>query len=300
MAVIEKRRTNDGKVHFRVKIRLKGYPPQTSTHERLTDARRWAQATEVAIREGRHFKTAEAKKHTLTELIDRYIEDVIPQKKDRTKQGAQLLWWKEGLGSYLLSDITPALIAQKRDELSKGITPRGSQRSPSTVVRYLAVLSHPFSIAVRGWGRIDDSPMRKVSKPKEARGRVRFLDQTEREHLLQCCKESQNCHLYPVVMIALSTEMRYGEIMNLTWSDIDFSRRRIVLQQTKNGERRSVPIVGQALATLHILEKTRRLDCGLIFPKLRGGVGSKGANELKGEMIVRVQKVQKPAILRPA
>ena len=81
MAVIEKRKTQDGKTHYRVKVRLKGYPPQTSTHERLADAKRWASDTEASIREGRHFKTAEAKKHTLGELIDRYIRDILPQKK---------------------------------------------------------------------------------------------------------------------------------------------------------------------------------------------------------------------------
>jgi hypothetical protein len=57
MAVIEKRKTQEGKIHYRVKVRLKGYPPQTSTHERLADAKRWAAETEALIREGRHFKT---------------------------------------------------------------------------------------------------------------------------------------------------------------------------------------------------------------------------------------------------
>jgi hypothetical protein len=65
MAVIEKRETKNGKEQYRVKIRLKGFPPQTATFARSADAKRWAQQTEAAIREGRHFKTTEAKKHTL-------------------------------------------------------------------------------------------------------------------------------------------------------------------------------------------------------------------------------------------
>ena len=67
MANIEKRISNDGKTSYRVKVRLKGFPSQSATFERLTDAKKWAQQTESAIREGRHFKTSEAKRHTLTE-----------------------------------------------------------------------------------------------------------------------------------------------------------------------------------------------------------------------------------------
>ena len=54
--------------------------------------------------------------------------------------------------------------------------------------------------------------MRKVSKLKESRGRVRFLEEEELARLLQACKESTSAYLYPVVLIALSTGMRYGEI----------------------------------------------------------------------------------------
>ena len=80
MATFEKRHGRSGKTAFRVKINIKGHPPQTATFERLTDARRWAQSTEVAIRQGRHFKAAEAKKHTLAEAIDRYSKEVLPHK----------------------------------------------------------------------------------------------------------------------------------------------------------------------------------------------------------------------------
>ena len=299
MAVIEKRRTKDGKIQYRVKVRLKGFPPQTSTHEKISDAKRWAQDTESAIRDGRHFKTTEAKKHTLGELVDRYIRDVLPQKKkSQKKQTAQLLWWKDQIGSYLLSDITPALIGEKRDDLLRGITYRKTQRSAATVVRCLSSLSHAFTIAVNEWGWLEDSPMRKVAKLKEARGRVRFLEEKDRENLLQACRESLNPHLYPVVLIAISTGMRYGEIINLTWADVDLSRERIILQDTKNGERRAVPIAGQAIELLKQMEKKRRIDTNLLFPKIRKGQQADAM--LQKPNFDKVQKVQKPAQLRSA
>ena len=80
MASIRKRTKKDGSTSYRVDIRLKGFPTQRATFRRLTDARKWVQDTESSIREGRYFKTAQARKHTLGELIDRSIEEILPKK----------------------------------------------------------------------------------------------------------------------------------------------------------------------------------------------------------------------------
>lgn len=267
MANIEKRVSNDGKTSYRVKIRLKGHPSQSATFERLTDAKKWTQQTESAIREGRHFKTTEAKRHTLTELIDRYIKTVLPSKpKAIRKQTALLQRWKAEIGSHALIDVTPSLIAECRDKLAGEITLRGKLRSPATVNRYMAALSIALTTAVKEWGWLDDTPMRKVTKGKESRGRVRFLSDDERIRLLKACKESSNPYLYVVVVLALSTGMRQGEIMGLTWDVIDLNQGRAVLHETKNGERRAVAITGHALELIKELSKVRRIDSNLLFP----------------------------------
>lgn len=267
MASIKVRKDKSGKPRYHVQIRIKGYPPQHDSFKRKTDAERWIQQTEAAIREGRHFKTSEAKKHTLGEMIDRYISDVLPTKsKSVYKQTAQLTWWKQQIGCYLIADITPALIAEQRDHLLKGVTRRGSQRSPSTVVRYMAALSHAFSVAMKEWGWVEDNPFRKVSKPREPRGRVRFLDDEEREKLLVSCKQSSNPYLYMIVVIALSTGMRLSEILNLQWQVVDLDKGRVILHETKNGEVRQVAITGHALELLAQHDKLRRLDTILLFP----------------------------------
>lgn len=269
MASIEKRIADDGTVSFRVKVRLKGFPPQTSTHQRLTDARRWAQHTEAAIREGRHFKTAEAKRHTLAEMIERYRRTVLPSKpKTAPDQAKQLAWWSGRLGAYALADVTPAMLAEARDDLLAGTTAKGCLRSPSTVVRYMAALSHSFSVAVKEWGWLDGNPMLRVSKPKEPRGRVRFLSDDERQRLVAACQGSSNPQLLLAVVLAISTGMRKNEIMRLSWADIDLARGRLVLHETKNGERRSIPIVNYALDLLTRASKVRRLDTALLFPGL--------------------------------
>jgi len=80
MGTIEKRLTDDGYETFRAKVRLKGFPNQSATFKRKTDAKKWIQDTESAIREGRYFATAESKRHTVANLIDRYVKSVLPTK----------------------------------------------------------------------------------------------------------------------------------------------------------------------------------------------------------------------------
>ena len=266
MASIEKRINEKGDVSFRVKVRIKGHPVETATFERKTDANKWAASIESAIKEGRHFKTTEAKKHTLEDLIDSYIKLELPKKpKNSRNQKPQLLWWSSEIGRCTLADVTPALIAECRDILLTGITPNGTKRSNATVVRYLAALSVCLTYGVNEKQWLDDSPMRKVTKPIEPRGRVRFLSHDERTKLLYACKESTNSYIYAVTVLALSTGARQGEIMNLTWDDVDLNNGRAILHETKNGERRALPITRHALEVLKELNKVRRIDTQLLF-----------------------------------
>ncbi len=250
-------RKRNGK-HF-VEIRLKGHPPERATFIRLTDARKWAQATEAAIREGRYFKTTEARRHTLDDAVVRYLRTVAPGKKDGKGDVTKLTWWADQLGAYSLADITAARIAECRDELAES-------RKAATVVRYLASLSHMFTVAVREWGWLESNPVRRVTKPKEPKGRVRFLSLDERDRLLAACAESKQPQLHLIVLLAISTGMRRGEIAGLRWSDVDLAAGRMVLQDTKNGERRMVPLSGPAMDGLQAHGKVRRIDSDYVFP----------------------------------
>ena len=266
MATITERTARDGTKRHRAEVRLKGCPTQTATFKRITDAKKWVQDTESAIRDGRHFKTTEAKKHSFADLVDRYIKDVLPKKPKLEQQRFQLDWWKERMGVHLLSDVTPAMIGQYRDELAAGTTYRGTPRSAATVVRYMSALSAAYSECVNEWGWLDDSPMRKVKRPKESRGRVRFLDDGERQRLLTACQASTNKQLYLCVILALSTGMRQAELMGLKWQDVNLKDGFLILHETKNGERRRVPLAGLGCELLREHAKVRRIDTPLLFP----------------------------------
>jgi len=262
MATITERTALDGTKSFKAEVRLKGYPAQTATFKRKTDARKWVQDTESAIREGRHFKTAEAKKHTFADLVDRYIKDVLPNynEKEQRERKSKLEWWSSKIGYCLLSDVTPQLIDEHLDSMTQ---------SAATVSKYLKNLQHSFTIAVNKWGWLTDNPAKKVSSPKLPRGRVRFLDDDDRARLLQACKESPNTLLYPCVVLAISTGMRQAELMQLVWSDINLKDGFLILHETKNGERRRVTLAGASLDLLKEHAKLRRLDTKLLFPSAR-------------------------------
>jgi len=265
MATIDKRIMQDGTVVYRVRVRRKGYPQQVASFTKLSDAKKWAQIREGSVLEGRHFQTPKAKKHTLTDLIDRYICEILPHKRASTvpDQARQLCWWKRHLGHSLLADITPAILVEHRNILTQG-------RTNATVVRYLAALSHAFTIAVREWQWCADNPVRKITKPKEPRGRVRFLSEDERQRLLAACKVSRNSSLYIIVVLALSTGARRGELLSLHWSDVDLKRGILTFRETKNGETRAVPLTGYALDVMTQHAKIRRLDTSFVFPDSTG------------------------------
>jgi integrase len=267
MASIEKRQTKEGLTSYRVKVRLKGYPVQTATFERLTDAKKWVQSTESAIREGRHFKTSESKKHSIKDLVERYIKEILPQKPRSFKaQSSQLNWFKSEIGSYSLADVTPSLLIEYRSKLIENPNQRGLERTPATINRYYAALSHAFTIAVKEWEWMQENPILKITKLKEPSGRTRYLSDDERKALLKACQESQSQYLYILVILALSTGARKMEIAGLKWQDVDLQRNLIFLHDTKNKEKRSLPLTGFSKELMQKHFETRNKNSDLVFP----------------------------------
>ncbi len=263
MASIEKRKNEDGAVSYRVKVRLRGRPPESATFERLTDARAWAQKTEADMKAGRHFGTS--KRHTLAELLDRYEASELPKLKSAGTVKARLDWWRRHHGAALLSDLTPDVIAKARDALKA--TPKqrgGGTRTPADVNRTLAALSSACGYAVKELGWLERNPLERVSKGAEHKGRVRFLSDDELPRFLQACRESSNPELYLAVVLALTTGGRQSEVMALRWRQIDLKRRTAMLGDTKNGDARALPLSGEALALLQ--KKVRSLTDDRLFP----------------------------------
>jgi integrase len=121
----------------------------------------------------------------------------------------------------------------------------------ATINRTLALLRHLLRLAHEEWELLDAVPrIRMEREEREAEGRLRWLTPEEAIRLLGACRKSRNEHLTDLVEFALFTGMRRGEVLGLTWERVDRARGVVLLDVTKNGRRREVPLNGRADAVL--------------------------------------------------
>jgi integrase len=121
-------------------------------------------------------------------------------------------------------------------------------RSKASVNRELTVLSRLFALAIRE-KVVRSNPAAGVKQFHEDNKRVRYLLLKEEKSLLAQCK-NERAHLKPVIILAIHTGLRRGEILKLTKSDVDFFKKAIHVRNTKNGKDRFVPINKTARAEL--------------------------------------------------
>jgi integrase len=262
MGTITKRTDSKGNTSYMARVRQRGFPHLTQTFHRKTDAAAWISQQEVKIRQGLYLDDVEAKRHTLREAIARYQAEV----ECDINRTCHLRRWSEVIGPRLLSSIDDVIISDALYQIKpkEGRT-QNNKLSAGSVRVHLCSLSAVFK-AARRWGWVKKNPVRDVERPGQGKGRVRFLLDDEKERLLAACKQSRYPHLYLIVMLALSTGMRKEEILSLKWRNLELDRELIILEKTKNGDRRNVPLKGDALELLKKHAKVRRLDTEYLFP----------------------------------
>lgn len=133
-------------------------------------------------------------------------------------------------------------------ELEEYKVQRINEVSASTVNRELTCIKHMFNKAVE-WRYLRHNQLQSVKRFKEPPGRLRYLTDNEIEILLKECA----VHLKPIVITALNTGMRKGEILDLLWSDVDMHNRLITIRKSKNNETRTVPMNELLYSTLKSL-----------------------------------------------
>lgn len=277
-------------ISYRAQVRVKGRPSESATFPNRKEAQRWAASIESAIREGKHFPGSRARRTGFDALVTRYRETMLGRLKPREQgnRSRHLDWWQERFAGLSVGEITADRIAEARDALASGTFTRGKpgkdkdgnpvppkeyKRSGSTANRYLATLSHLLSTAKREWRLIDSNAVTDISRKKENRGRTRFLSDEERVRLLEACSESDWPALHTLVQLAILTGARRGELINLKWTDVDLKAGRALVQDTKNGEPRTLPLVGKALEALRALKLQGSARSEYVFPNASGFPG---------------------------
>ncbi|OPY65758.1 MAG: site-specific tyrosine recombinase XerC [Syntrophorhabdaceae bacterium PtaU1.Bin034] len=182
------------------------------------------------IIEGRHFEATEAKTRTFDELVKKYLE-----KHGHSRDGYTTKRLFEFFGGLTLAQITTPLVAEYQDE-------RLEDAAEATVYQELSLLRRMFNVARKRWKWVRENPVSDGDlsfSVGNKNARDRWLTIEEEQTLLQ--KATNPAWLKPLLITALHTGMRRGEISALTWKDIDQKRSLIRVERSKNGEKRSIP-----------------------------------------------------------
>lgn len=249
---------------WNARIQRKGYPDISKTFATQADAKAWAKRIEVEIERGLFVDRTEAENNTLGDILKRYKRDVSPLKKSGPIEAIRInrfIREEKKLCSYMAAALSGKLLAEWRDKRLKEV-------SGSSVNRELNLISHALNIARKEWDIHIDNPVTLIQRPKSNKSRERRLSCQEEQALLRQMElvirspkgtfeanGTQNPWLAPITVIALETGMRMSEIVSLSWSNVDLVRCTATLQDTKNGERRVVPLSQKARATLLALPK---------------------------------------------
>jgi len=233
------------------------------------DALRWARTIESEIERGAFRPYPKASPVTLETALGRYGREVTPQKRGAIIEQSRIRTLvKHPIAKEMLASIRPSDIAAYRDERKQ------AGRAASTLAKELGLISAVFKIAIAEWGMEDlTNPVVGVKKPRQPNGRERRLFPGEEEWLLQAFGEMEthgespkaaiNPWMQPIVVLAIETAMRRGEILSLRWENIDLAKRVAHLPVTKSGTSRDVPLSLRAVQTLQSLPGS---ITGSVFP----------------------------------
>jgi len=220
-----------------------------------TDDRKLAEKiyakTLTDIIEGRYFDSVKAKNTLFEEMVEKYLDEHAHSRDEHTVKKLRAFF-----KGYTLFEMNTRLVAEYRNLRSKKV-------KPATVYQELALLRRMFNVAIREWEWIKDNPVARLSfSVGNKNARDRWLTLEEEGRLLEQATNPR--WLRTLLMVALHTGMRRGEILGLEWPSVDLNRRAIMVQRSKNGEKRIIPMSATLLNPLQGA-KVRGI-AGKVFP----------------------------------
>jgi integrase len=253
---------------WQARVQRRGFPEQSKTFLTRDDAERWSRAIEREMDLGVYSPEPIANQQKLGELIKRYREEVTPLKRGADTEIFRLKGIEaRPVANLFFTKLKASDIAKHRDDRLREV-------SPSTVNRELDDLSSLFNHARKEWGIRVENLVAQIRRPPRGKSRDRVLDIDEELHLMSALEGGRNAKgqfihgtrnpwIKPLVLLALETAMRRGELLALRWNDVDLVRRTAYLELTKNGDSRVVPLSQKAIEVIKGLPKSTN---GRVFP----------------------------------
>ena len=258
---------------WHARVRRKGYPAQRMSFRLREDAEAWARKVESEQERGAWRDVSLAGSMSLGALLADYEQEVVAGMKSAPVAKYHLARLREDLGHLPLAGLTPPILAAWRDARLKHVM-------PATVSRELATLGGALSWARKERALAFENPIPLIRRPTQGRARDRRLERGEETRLLEALGDhagtvqgtrragayrvgTRNRWLRPLVQLAVETAMRQGEMLALTWDNVDLKAQTAHLEDTKNGEARTVPLSSRAVALLDALPRS---PDGRVFP----------------------------------
>ena len=239
---------------WQAQVRSRKHGSISKSFHLKSDAQAWAREQESLMQSGQWSKDHN-KSTTVGDLLCTYKKLVTPNKRSYESELRRLTRLTNDPISLLrLNEITPADIATFRDRRLKD----GNR----TTEYDLVLLRHAWNIAINEWDwKLPANPVQKVRLPKPSPHRERRLRQGEYELLKTNC-EGRVWYLWPMIELAIETGMRRGELLSLQWQNVHLESDRLILNTTKNGKARIVPLTAKAKAVLGQINQ----GDGRVFP----------------------------------
>ena len=287
-----------GKKSYIARVRVKGHKPVSQTFSSKTLAEKWIKKIEVEFEESSISPVYEARRTTISTIIDRFIACELPKRQPKAQQEFTMVleWFRKEIGEYTLTGITTEILVNCREKLvnkKKEIPMKNGKLktsdktlSPATVNKYLTYMRVVFEYCVKDLDILQINPMSKVRKLSVKNERKRFLSLNEITKLLDKCK-STNQEVYLCTLIALLCGARKSEVLHLTWETVDLENKMLYFLDTKNDEDRGVPIhefLYKELVDFKIQNKIRNLKKDYLFKTEDG----KPKESLIGKLFPRI------------
>ena len=251
MATIQKIQRSKGNV-YRVLIRKKNFKTITKVFHSKKEAIAFSQEIEGNRKKYLSYASIESSNLTFNELVSAYLLTENKDSRPREKTH-KLRYWNTSIGNMQVRDIAKRDICQALSKLK-------TDYSNATINRYKAAVSVVFAFACRHYG-LAVNPSHNIPSLPENNVRVRFLSKDEKARLFEACKASSWNKLYLLVLMAITTGARKGELTKLRWSDISFDRQTAFVRTSKNGEPKVLPLTNAVIRELHHYKE----DSGLLF-----------------------------------
>lgn len=203
--------------------------------------------TQIAKR--KFFGVTDESSMVFADFVPRYLaySETNKRPESASRDARSLKALAATFGSQRLAEIAPEMVECYKQQRARVV-------KPATVNKELATLRHLFTLAVR-WNYVTRNPVHNVRFLKEPPGRVRYLQADEYRRLLDACT-ARPPYLAAIVVCAVNTGLRQGEILNLTWADVNLRDRTVTLRQTKNNEMAVVPLNAAIVDTLRALPRS--------------------------------------------